>query len=99
LPLIVILGILQGMFAVFQNQRIKLVITEHARQRMSERDISMADLLHVLETGTIQRRAHSERIWIYKTLHERAHSNVCLSLAIEKDCVVIITVLVNWSPQ
>jgi hypothetical protein len=48
-----------------QRFQLQVVVTQHARQRMSERDISEALLLEIIETGHDKDAGHGHH-WVYK---------------------------------
>ena len=72
-----------------------VIVTNHARERMAERDIDDAALLDVIETGQI-RRIDREHLFIFKQIQGRRDNLVCAA-AVEEGYLVIKTVLVNWT--
>ena len=74
--------------------RKKIVITQHAQERMLERGISDTELLDVIETGTI-RQKDEKRMWIYKAVEKRVDNLICAAV-MEEDRLVVKTVMINW---
>lgn len=72
-----------------------VVVTDHARDRMSERNIDDSVLRDLIETGTI-RRMDLEHLFIFKRYPDR-HDNLMCAAAVEEDHLVIKTVMVNWT--
>jgi len=68
-----------------------VVITQHARARMAERNISEAILLDVIDTGDTRYRDETH-LWAYKLFPERADNMLCAVLVLE-DALVVKTVL------
>jgi Domain of unknown function (DUF4258) len=44
---------------------LPIVLTEHAKQRMAERDISASLVLEIIDTGTLK-HAGGSHYWLYK---------------------------------
>ncbi|WP_299436704.1 DUF4258 domain-containing protein [uncultured Rhodospira sp.] len=66
-------------------------LTRHARDRMSDRAITVDMLVDVLETGDV-RWKDDIRGWIAKHVPEREDNLICLVVVLE-DAVVIKTVM------
>jgi hypothetical protein len=87
------------MEVVFQKRKFKLVVTEHAQQRMALRALSLDILVDVVQNGTALKKAEANKFWVYKTISGRDDNTVCLSVSIEDPHLVVITALVNWRPH
>ena len=72
-----------------------VIVTNHARERMTERGIDDATLLDLIETGEIK-RVDKEHLFIFKRIEGRRDNLVCAA-AVEEAHLVIKTVLVNWT--
>jgi hypothetical protein len=72
-------------------------LTFHARQRMSERNISDALLLDLLETGTIKYK-DARRAWIFKSYPDREDNLICAAVALEQQ-MIIKTVMHHFQPE
>ncbi|TAL00150.1 MAG: DUF4258 domain-containing protein [Aquabacterium sp.] len=72
-----------------------IVITRHAQQRMAERHISEADLLSVIDAGTL-RYKDDTHLWAFKAFEDRDDNLVCAVLVLE-DCVVVKTVMHHFT--
>lgn len=83
----------------FNGKNYKLVITYHAQERMKQRGISRSEVLNVLKTGIVKKKDQENRWWIYKRMRNRFDNFLCLSAATEDPCLIVITALVNWSPE
>ena len=81
------------MFSARFNKAV--IVTNHARERMAERDIDEATLLDVIETGEIKPLS-LEHLFVFKQVPGRRDNLVCAA-AVEEDHLVIKTVLVNWT--
>jgi hypothetical protein len=68
-----------------------VVLTRHAQDRMTQRDISMDELLVVVDTGDT-RFKDDTHLWAYKKLPGRTDNLVCAVLVLE-DSVVVKTVM------
>jgi hypothetical protein len=68
-----------------------VVVTQHARARMAERNISEAMLLEVIDTGETRYRDENH-LWAYKSFSERADNMLCAVLVLE-DALVVKTVM------
>jgi hypothetical protein len=83
----------------FANKRYKLVFTDHARQRMSVRDVTIEMSIAIIETGTVITKERKGRFWVYKNLPGRTDNSVCLSIVVEDPNLVVVTALINWRPN
>ena len=72
-----------------------VIITNHARARMAERNVDESVLLDVIETGQVQ-HVDRQRIFLFKRIAERRDNLVCAA-AVEEKHLVIKTVMVNWT--
>lgn len=72
-----------------------VVISAHAKIRMSERDISEAMLLEVIDSGDT-RYKDTTHLWAFKEFPER-HDNLLCAVLILEDCVVVKTVMHHFS--
>ncbi|MDP8568932.1 DUF4258 domain-containing protein [Methylophilus aquaticus] len=66
-------------------------ITHHARERMSERNISESLILDLIETGEI-RKKDEVRLWIFKSYTGRNDNLLCVAVVLET-CLVVKTVM------
>lgn len=71
-----------------------VVVTNHARARMVERNVDDMTLLDVIETGRAQ-RVDEQRLFLYKRIGGRRDNLVCAA-AVEEMRLVVKTVMVNW---
>jgi hypothetical protein len=68
-----------------------VVVTQHARARMAERNISEAMVLDIIDTGDTRYRDDTH-LWAYKSYPERADNMICAVLVLE-DALVVKTVM------
>jgi hypothetical protein len=80
------------MFSIRFNRQI--VLTQHAQLRMSQRQITVADILCVVDTGDTRYKDESH-LWAYKQLAGRSDNLICAVLVLE-DVVVVKTVMHNF---
>jgi hypothetical protein len=74
-----------------------VVLTEHAKLRMAERQIDAVLVLEIIDTG-ILKDAGNSHYWLYKKINERADNLLCVAAVIE-NAVVIKTIMHHWEPQ
>jgi hypothetical protein len=72
-----------------------VIVTRHARIRMTERDISDAMLLEVIDSGETRYR-DSSHLWAFKDFPERQDNLICAVVILE-DAVVVKTVMHHFS--
>lgn len=72
-------------------------ITHHATQRMAERNMDVALLLDVIETGTVKHK-DATRLWIFKAYAERADNLLCVAVVLETT-LVVKTVMHHFTPE
>lgn len=72
-----------------------IVITDHARKRMTVRAISEALLHDLIETGEV-RHNDEHRIWIAKQYGDRSDNLLCVAAVLET-ALVIKTVMHHFS--
>lgn len=73
----------------------RLVLNRHARDRMTERGITEAVLMEVVDMGETRYR-DSTHLWVYKDFPER-HDNLLCAVLVLEDAVVVKTVLHHFS--
>lgn len=83
----------------FRSSWYSLVFTDHATARMKMRAVSEEEIVEVIETGTVKPKEKGSKFWVYKHFEKREDNLISVSLAIEGENLVIITVLVNWRVQ
>lgn len=71
-----------------------VVVTNHARARMVERNVDDLTLLDVIESGRAK-RVDEQRLFLYKHIAGRRDNLVCAA-AVEEMQLVVKTVMVNW---
>lgn len=71
-----------------------VLVTRHARLRMSKRDVSDATLQQVIEEGDI-RYKNDTQLWVFKHIEGREDNLICAAIVLE-GVVVIKTVMINW---
>ena len=74
-----------------------IIITRHAQLRMIERNISEADLLDIVDTGTTKYSDESH-LWVFKNYPNRTDNLICAVLVLEYS-VVIKTVMHHFSAK
>lgn len=78
---------------------LPIMITDHARGRMKERDVDDALLLDLIETGTV-RNKDDARLWIAKHYADRNDNLLCVAVVLEKTLVVkTLMHHFTWNPQ
>jgi len=81
---------------MFSNRFQRLVvISSHAKIRMTESDISEAMLLEVIDSGDT-RYKDAIHLWAFKEFPER-HDNLLCAVLILEDRVVVKTVMHHFS--
>jgi hypothetical protein len=81
---------------MFSNRfQRKVVLTRHARDRMTERKLTDEILMEVIELGETRYR-DSTHLWAYKEFPERNDNLLCAVLVLE-DAVVVKTVMHHFS--
>lgn len=80
------------MFSQRFQKNIRL--THHVKARMDKRDISLGQLLDLIETGDIRNRSETD-LWIYKGYTERSDNLVCTAVVVGQ-VVIVKTVMVDW---
>ena len=83
----------------FKKRQYELIITDHARFRMSTRDIALEEVIEVVEKGKVKEKKSPNKYWVYKDIPGREDNSICLSVVLENPKLIIITALVAWSPR
>jgi hypothetical protein len=91
--LVIIVVTIITMFSNRFNRTI--VITKHAQLRMVEREISDADLLDIVETGSTK-FSDKNHLWVYKHCINRSDNLICAVLVLEHS-VIIKTVMHHFT--
>jgi hypothetical protein len=91
---------LMSITAKFKGNIYKIQLTDHAKARMLEREVSDDLLQTIVETGATKPKPNRKSaFWVFATIPGRTDNLICLSLIIEGSELVIKTVLINWRPQ
>lgn len=80
----------------FRSNWYSLIFTDHAMIRMEMREINIQNVVEVIETGIIKQKEVDHKFWVYKNFKNRKDNLISVSLAIEGENLIVITVLVNW---
>ncbi len=79
------------------SQRFNKIIhlTEHAKRRMNERDISMEILIDLIETGELSYK-DDKHGWVAKFYPHRNDNLLCVAIVIEQ-AIIVKTVMFHFS--
>ena len=69
----------------------QIILTDHARQRMSERHVADERLVDLIDSGEIHRKDET-RLWITKSYADRQDNLLCAAVVLE-DRLVVKTVM------
>ena len=58
-----------------------VVLTEHAKARMEERDLSTAFILDIIDNG-MQKSAGGPHYWLYKHFPDRQDNFLCVAAVV-----------------
>ncbi len=72
-----------------------VVVSSHAKMRMTERGISEVTLLEVIDTGAT-RYKDATHLWTFKEFPER-HDNLLCAVLVLEDRVVVKTVMHHFT--
>lgn len=72
-----------------------IVVTDHAQQRMKERNIDDARLLDLIDCGET-RYKDATRLWLYKEHADRDDNLLCVAVVLGEDSVVVKTVMYRF---
>ena len=76
---------------------LQVILTEHATQRMAERQISFEQVLEIIDNGTVK-EAGGLHYWLYKHLPDRTDNLLCVAAVID-NVFVVKTIMHHWEPQ
>jgi hypothetical protein len=77
--------------------QLRVVLTEHAKARMVERDLSATLILEIIDTG-IQKDAGGTHYWLYKHFPDRQDNLLCVAVVID-NVLVVKTVMHRWEAK
>ena len=66
---------------------LPVVLTEHAKLRMIERNMDSAQVLEIIDTGALKDAGHPH-YWLYKHFDDRADNLLCVATVIENAVVI-----------
>jgi len=75
--------------------QLPIAISNHAKIRMVERNISAAMLLEVIDSGEA-RYKDATHLWAFKEFLER-HDNLLCAVLVLEDCIVVKTVMHHFA--
>jgi len=70
-------------------------LTQHARRRMAEREISEELLMDLIDTGEV-RHKDERRLWIAKRYESRTDNLICVAVVLE-NTVIVKTVMHHFT--
>ncbi len=73
----------------------EIILTNHAKKRMRERNISGAELLSIIETGNLKFKDETH-LWAFKFFENRNDNLICAVLVAE-NCIVVKTVMFHFA--
>ena len=76
---------------------LQVILAEHARVRMEERNIHAALVLEIIDSGTLKEAGNSH-YWLYKQLPDRTDNLLCMAAVVD-NVVVVKTIMHHWEPQ
>ena len=76
---------------------LQVILTEHATQRMAERQISFEQVLEIIDNGTVK-EAGGLHYWLYKHLPDRTDNLLCVAAVID-NVFVVKTIMHHWEPK
>ncbi len=85
--------------ASFQGRNYSVIFTDHAKLRMSLRNLEEAVVINVIETGEVRPKTTEGKFWVFKKVPGRKDNLISISISIEAPNLIVITTLVNWRPQ
>ncbi len=84
---------------VFRRKKYKLVITQHAIERMAQRNVPRSLVKEIIETGKAKAKTKPGKWWVFKKVKRRPDNDICLSISIEDPQLIVITTLIDWRPE
>jgi len=75
--------------------QLPIILSNHAKIRIIERNISAAMLLEVIDSGGA-RYKDATHLWAFKEFPER-HDNLLCAVLVLEDCVVVKTVMHHFA--
>jgi hypothetical protein len=75
--------------------QLPIILSNHAKIRMIERDISVVMLLEVIDSGDT-RYKDATHLWAFKEFSER-HDNLLCAVLVLEDCIVVKTVMHHFA--
>ena len=76
---------------------LPVVLTEHARLRMAERQMDAALILEIIDTGTVK-EAGGAHYWLFKHIVNRADNLLCVAAVVD-NVVVVKTIMHHWESK
>ena len=76
---------------------LPVVLTEHARLRMAERQMDAALILEIIDTGIVK-EAGVAHYWLYKHIANRTDNLLCITAVVD-NVVVVKTIKHHWESK
>ena len=73
---------------------LPVLLTEHARLRMTQRNVTASLVLEIIDTG-ILKHAGNSNYWLYKHLPDRTDNLLCVAAVVD-NVVVVKTIMHHW---
>ncbi len=73
---------------------LPVVLTEHAKQRMADRNINADLIIEIIDTGTLK-DAGGAHYWLYKHIANRTDNLLCVAAVVD-NVVVVKTIMHHW---
>jgi hypothetical protein len=75
----------------------KVWLTNHAIESMAKRNVTLAEVKHLIEEGQYREKEASHG-WIFHQFESRRDNLVCAAVANEQ-AIIVKTVMVNWKER
>ena len=75
----------------------KVWLTNHAIESMAKRNVTLAEVKHLIEEGQFREKEASHG-WIFHHFESRRDNLVCAAVANEQ-AIIVKTVMVNWKER
>jgi len=71
-------------------------LTDHAKKRMSERDIDGVRILDIIETGQVKYK-DERHLWLFKGYQDRSDNLLCVAVLLSS-ALIVKTVMHHFTP-
>jgi hypothetical protein len=87
------------MKATFKGTEYEVRLTDHVSRRMFRRNVTLDEMIEVIETGDVKDTETMNKYYVYKALANHPDNDICFVVEIRAPGLVVVTVMHYWEAR